>query len=119
MPIKIFISIMRAILKGYQKAYAGKYDAKDLDSSEIDLGICLYVKRNDNHLHLTSSQRFCFVDTFTVYYKHLFVWGDYLFRTPLDAPENERYKHLKPRIDFLESEIKRLKNLQKKGYTHI
>lgn len=119
MRIEIFISIMKAILKGYQEAYNGKYSAKRLDSIEIDLGICRYVRCNTKKLHISSLQHNAFLDAFRVHYKHFFIWGDYLFPIPLTEMGHGRYKYLKSRVDFLESEIKRLKDLQKKGYTHI
>lgn len=52
-------------------------------------------------------------NTIKRYYKNYLGCDAYLF------PRPQTGKDLKSRIDFMESEIKDLKKLLKKGYTHV
>ncbi len=119
MRIEIFISILKLILVRYKKAYNKKYNNSLLYRLEMDMGICRYLKEHKDDLGITKSKRLMFLKTFNEYYNHLYDRMGFLFTPPFHMLTHSRYKLLKSRIEFLESEIKRLNRLQKKGYTHV
>jgi hypothetical protein len=103
MKITELISVFKHLLPIYKEAYE-----KDLDKNFYDqmlsFGICNagFYLVGDNRLYTV----------FKDYYVNL-TKGRYLYPLP------STNKDLKPRIDFMESEIKDLKRLLKKGYTHV
>lgn len=105
MKIEKLISVYERLLPIYREAYK----SKSL-SGIVDSGLCFAV------LATIGSEAFYEFGTVMQgdgYYKKLINRNGYLF------PKPKTYKGLKPRIDFMESEIKSLKRLIKKGYTHV
>ena len=106
MKITRLIEIFEQLLLIYKKGYKEKYCFQMMVNNNIDIGMCCasYYGLGDASLYSV----FC-----KGYYKNLLKSNGYLF------PEPKNYKDLKPRIDFMKSEIKSLKNLLKQGYTHV
>lgn len=104
MKIEELISVFERLLPIYKEAYENNYGYVKMSEKHLWYGLCLASKQSLD------------VDITNVmygYYKNLLSWGCYLFKPPSTG------KNVKPRIDFMESEIKSLKRLLKKGYTHV
>lgn len=104
MEITKLISVYERLLPVYKKAYEENWDYLDLKSSYLVCGIC---GASNNILGID------LFDLFVDYYYDLVDKDGYLF------PRHQKGRDLKSRIDFMESEIKDLKKLLKKGYTHV
>lgn len=103
MKIDELISVFERLLPIYEKAYKSKYPPQKMDKLGIDLGLCFAALRIMNvDIYQTMDE----------YYSNC-MKSTSLFPYPKD------YKGLKTRIDFMKSEIKSLKRLQKRGYTHV
>ncbi len=109
MKITKLIKVYEKLLPIYKKAHEEDFSYSDLYWSFLNFGICY---ASDCILGIPISK------PVNRYYSNLFIKkghlkGLYLF------PEPRTGKDLKTRIDFMESEIKDLKRLIKKGYTHV
>lgn len=101
MKITELISIFKKLLPLYKEAYNDNWSWTQLYEHNLNCGICL-------------ASRYALLEIFIDgYYRNLVNRDNKLFRYP------NKGKDLKSRIDFMEYEIKSLKKLQKKGYTHI
>lgn len=102
MKIKKLISVFERLLPIYKEAFEGDWSWDKLCKNRLNCGICM---ASDYEL----------LSVFTTYdgYYYNLTRGSVLFRYP------DSGKDLKSRIDFMESEIKDLKRLIKKGYTHV
>lgn len=110
MEIEKLIEIYQGVLPVYKKGYNGKYKMERIINAGLDGGICHVVADVfDTGTALDCCQLF----SEKGYYKNYVGTGRMLFPTP------NKWKDLKKRIDFMESEIEDLKKLQKKGYTHV
>lgn len=107
MEIKELISVFEKLLPIYKEAYLERISKEEIWRRDLCNGICWLAHQKLNNLSLES--------VFNSYYKNLLSSIDkmFLFEKP------EKWQHLKSRIDFMESEIKDLKHLLKKGYTHV
>lgn len=103
MEITKLISVYERLLPIYKKAYEENCSYSELWDNYLCYGICCASWRK---LGIALN---CFSD----YYWDLLSADGYLFPTASTG------KDLKSRIDFMESEIKDLKKLIKKGYTHV
>jgi len=104
MKITELISVFERLLPIYEKAYKENLNFMDLQYLCLNYGLCASAKKH------------CNIEIYDViydYYHKTYSFGTYLFRLP------KKSKDLKPRIDFMKSEIKDLKRLIKLGYTHI
>jgi hypothetical protein len=112
MKIEKLIDVFEKLLPIYEKAYKRNHKLSKLEDLNLSLGLC-WASLTYNVEYLGNV--FCYKKG---YYKNclpIILNGEptYLFPKPKTA------KDLKPRIDFMKSEIKSLKRLQKKGYTDI
>ncbi len=108
MKITRLIKVYEKLLPIYKKAYEEDWDIVLLVHNRIDFGLCYAsccIYGVD--IHKTMSR------WANGYYKNYINSSGYLFSLPKTG------KDLKTRIDFMESEIKSLKRLIKKGYTHV
>lgn len=112
MKIEKLIKVFEKLLPIYEEAYSKEFSEDQIRWSDLDAGLC-YTSFHKVNIGIS--------DLFTVggYYYNLLRSKNedgkicYLF------PRPKTYKDLKPRIGFMKSEIKSLKILQKKGYTHV
>lgn len=109
MKIERLINIFEQLLPIYEKGYKEVYDKIQLIENDLDHGLCAAVMFG---LNIEDSNEFTLLFS-EGYYKYLVEEDGYLFNTPNIGID------LKPRIDFMKSEIKNLKRLLKKGYTHV
>lgn len=114
MEISRVISIFEQCIPVYQKAVDNKYNYHMLRDIKMNNGICGFVaKRLGVHI----------CEDFIYHYKNHIAFN-YLFPTPFDLWLID-YESviieicILPRLNFLKTEVKRLKKLQQKGYTHI
>lgn len=105
MKITELISVFERLLPIYEKAYKEKWYRKQLVSNHLTIGLC--------NFELNTFDTGSLYRVVPRYYKNILDEDGYLFPYP------DTYKDLKPRIDFMKSEIKDLKRLIKKGYTHV
>lgn len=106
MEIKKLIEAFELAIPTYQKAVDEKWSEKEIYFNEMDLGICWHL----------SCKGICVYDVFKDYYMRLLKDGD-LFSYYSET--KSIYKSIKPRLDFMKSEVKDLKRLLKQGYTHV
>jgi len=106
MKITKLIGVFEKLLPIYKEGYKKNYGYRDMKDNDIWYGLCSASLEN---LGIDISEVMCF----NGYYKYFMSYGSYLFKPPSCG------RDLKPRIDFMESEIKDLKRLLKKGYTHV
>lgn len=104
MEITELISVYERLLPIYKKAYEKNLRYWDLYFNHLGRGIC------HASLNILGIKTF---PTIKRYYKKYLDKKGFLFPPPKTG------KDLKSRIDFMESEIKDLKRLIKKGYTHV
>jgi len=107
-PIETLIEVFEKAIPVYQKAVDENWSCKKLDEFDIDDGICAFSK-----LQLDIG----IYDVINRYYKNYLKRG-YLFPISLyvSKPITES---IKPRLDFMKSEVIELRKLMGKGYTHI
>jgi hypothetical protein len=100
----------------YQKAVDEKWTYIDLYFEDMDYGLCHFLDGKFN------------VDVYPVFskhYKNFLLSRTWLFPTPSQLEYDGKHNSLMlkeaihPRLEFLEEEIIRLKELEKQGYTHI
>ena len=112
MEIKKLIEAFELAIPTYQKAVDEKWKYDLLASNKIHWGLCYLFSKS---LNINIG------DIFLVYYKNYLLPNRYLFEDPhpkLSTKENIN-KCIKPRLDFMKSEVKDLKRLLKQGYTYI
>jgi len=108
MKITRLIKVYEKLLPIYKKAYEEDLDMVPLIRNGIGSGLCFAsIYHCGVGVHQLMSK------WTNGYYKNYINSSGYLFRPPKTG------KDLKTRIDFMESEIKSLKRLIKKGYTHV
>ena len=95
MEITKLISVYERLLPAYKKAYDENWSYWEMDFNYLSAGIC-YAS------HKILGIRIC--NLMERYYKNFLDSNGYLFQIPHTG------KDLKSRIDFMESEIKTLKN---------
>lgn len=108
MNVRRLISVFEQLLPIYKEAFDNNFDEHELSDRLLNCGLCLASAKYTG-ISLYSSSIF----TSKGYYKHYMKDGYSLFKYP------SKGKDLKNRIDFMESEIKSLKRLQKRGFTHV
>lgn len=109
MKIEKLIDVFEKLLPIYERAYKEEWSYIQLMKNYLDWGICLA-----SYKILKSNDVSNLTDTICRgYYKNFVDENGNLF----DFPRS--YKDLLIRIDFMKSEIKSLKRLQKKGFTHV
>lgn len=113
MEIEKVIEIFEKCIPYYQKAVDEKWSYNKLKEKSMQFGLCNFVayKLNTN-----------IVNAFKEHYK-FYIIDDYLVKSPwrfqLYGKKNLIKFTILPRLNFLKTEVKRLKRLQKQGYTHI
>ena len=107
MEIKKLIEDFELAIPTYQRCVDEKWNKEKIIKHNIHLGICHYL--------------YCIydvniVESLTCYYKN-YMKSYYLFKVYVQY--NSIAKCIKPRLDFMKSEVKDLKRLLKQGYTHV
>lgn len=111
MKIERLIQIFEQLLPIYEKGYKEKYNNLQITFNHLQNGMCYAAEKNKIIVSWVDFYGiFC---NNNAYYSNIRTDKHYLFPTP------ETWQDLKPRIDFMKSEIKELKRLLKKGYTHV
>ena len=109
MKITRLIEIFEQLLPIYEKGYKEMYGRREIIISFLDEGVCWAARKNN----ITTRYREL-ADLFEFgYYQKITSNTGYIF------PKPDTWQDLKPRIDFMKSEIKDLKKLLKQGYTHV
>lgn len=112
MEIKKLIEAFELAIPTYQKCVDEKWNINKLVNEHLHWGLCYYFE-----IKLNISIRNLFGD----YYQHYITYYGYLFEDPqpqYSTIENIN-KCIKPRLEFMKSEVKDLKRLLKQGYTHV
>lgn len=116
MKITKLISVFEKLLPAYKIAYKKNVDHDTLINLHLHQGLCFAA---DN---IFNADLIGVMDYEYGYYKnYIKVKGRGFFSSyPMYLfPKPTKGKDLKTRIDFMESEIKSLKRLQKIGFTHV
>lgn len=112
MEIEKVIEIFEKCIPHYQMAIDEKWSYHILERNNMAYGICILAV-----LRFEAPMSIC--DVFKKHYKSYINKCGYLFMTSWDGGSNYLNKSILPRLNFLKTEVKRLKKLQKQGYTHI
>lgn len=111
MEISKLISIFERCIPYYQQAVDQKWGYVILSDNYMGAGLCLFVSIKFDYATL--------FDVMKSHYKN-YMKGDYLFPSCRTLDQSQLTKlGVLPRLNFLKTEVKRLKKLQKLGYTHI
>ena len=117
MEIEKVIEIFEKCIPYYQKAVDEEWYYHQLIAKNMQFGICCFTRET---LNISVSSLFV---TSTEGHYHNFKNKDYyLFGTANEYmfnADNITNNCIIPRLNFLKTEVKRLKRLQKQGYTHI
>ncbi len=116
MKIKELISVFEKLLPVYKSAYKKNVDHDMLMNLHLNQGLCFAA---DN---IFNADLLGVMDYEHGYYKNYIKVVGLCFFTyyPMFLfPKPTKGKDLKTRIDFMEAEIKSLKRLQKRGFTHV
>lgn len=109
MKIERLIQIFEQLLPIYEKGYKEKYSRFFLYENNLEFGLCytvFYTQEINDKNEFFSLFR-------NGYYSSMEKTDGYMY------PKPKTWQDLKPRIDFMKSEIKDLKKLLKQGYTHV
>jgi len=109
MKIKDLIKVFEQLLPIYKKAYKENVTNSILNCRGLEFGLC---NASDRHLGID------IYEVISRYYKN-YITVDFYNEPTFLFERPKTGKGLKPRIDFMESEIKDLKRLLKKGFTHV
>jgi hypothetical protein len=111
-PIKKLIEVFEKAIPVYQKAVDEKWNYDKLRFEDIEVGLCFYFnkKLNVDIAYVMNNYYINYIDR-SVYLFNL----AYRFKTTQENINN----CILPRLQFMKSEVKDLKKLLKKGYTHI
>jgi hypothetical protein len=117
MQIKTLRKAFERALPYYQKAIDEQWKYIDLYFHDMDYGLCHFL---DSKLNVDV------YPVFSTHYKNFILCHrTWLFPTPSKIEYHEESSGsilrdaIQPRLEFLKEEIKRLKKLEKKGYTHV
>lgn len=109
MKIERLIQIFEQLLPIYEKAYKEKWEYHYLKEEELNTGLCKAAYKNN-----ITNDYYELNDLFdSGYYQKITRITGYIL------PWSKTWRDLKPRIDFMKSEIKDLKKLLKQGYTDV
>lgn len=115
MKIKKLRKTFERALPYYQQAVDENWDYYQLFDNNMHNGLCYFsrYKLNVPIFYI-----------FPTHYKHFLKRNKaWLFPTTWSVSSSKSSSHIKksiaPRLEFLKEEIKRLKKLEKQGYTHI
>lgn len=107
--IETLIKVFQEAIPVYQKAVNENWSYSSLSFNYLEKGICYFSGSNFN---------IRIVEPFKRYYANYINESYYLFNIAL-CSTNEIEESIKPRLEFMKSEIIELKKLLKRGYTHI
>jgi len=113
MKIKDLIKVFEQLLPIYKKACKCNWDYDKLYSKELHFGLC------NSSYELLNVQIISVMSEKNGYYKNFLGGTNWMGEFVYLFPKPKTGKDLKSRIDFMEAEIKDLKRLLKKGYTHV
>lgn len=105
MKITKLIKAYEKLIPIYKQAYNQNLNSRELYHIGLNCGICSAYSHHFYELGMYS--------VFETYYKNIVDNDRFLYPMPQTG------KDLKSRIDFMESEIKDLNKLLKRGYTHV
>lgn len=115
MKITRLIEIFEQLLPIYEKGYKERYVRREIIINCLDEGLCWAARKNN----ITTRYREL-ADLFDFgYYEKIISNTGYSRYTGYIFPKPDTWQDLKPRIEFMKSEIKDLKRLLKKGYTNV
>lgn len=112
MKIKKLIEAFELAIPTYQQAVDEKWDYRKLAIRDMEKGLCFYMV---NQLDIYIS------NAIWGYYEHFLDSRGYLFSVSnsFQTAEENIKEAILPRLNFMKSEVKDLKRLMKKGYTHV
>lgn len=109
-PIEKLIEVFEKAIPLYQKAVDENWKITKLNEMHMNFGICNYVIRK---------YKTDIYYVFDSYYKNYTSNVGFLFNAPYFYRKNIIENCIKPRLEFMKSEVIELKKLMKKGYTHV
>lgn len=110
MEIEKLIEAFQLAIPTYQKAVDEKWDWYKISKNDMERGLCLYMQKYNKY---NKSIKYVFAE----YYINYLNKYSYLF--PIYIRKYSISESIKPRLDFMKREVKDLKKLMKKGYTHV